>query len=486
MNRKRIVAHALVRAASRLFATPGVLRNTIDTPQVGARILILLLASLPALAQLPAPVESAIDKVVQSALADPGVPSVSIAVVKDGKLAYVHAYGDARLQPRRPADPSMRYKIASNSKQITATAVLLLAEEGKLSLDDRVSRFMPSLTRAGDVTIRQLLSHTSGYQDYYPLDYVTPLMARETTAERILDLFARKPLDFEPGTKWQYSNTNYVIAGQIIEKVAGKPLFDFLRERVFDKLGMKSPIDVDRTPWSAADPAGYTRFGLGPLRPVVPEGSGWLYAAGELAMSAHDLALWDISLMEGSILKPESLRDLTTDVKLADGKRTGYALGISVGGTNGHRKWAHTGGASGYLSSNFTRPDERISVTVLTNGETPAHQLIARRIEEILLPAVPTLDVARRVFLDLQQGRLDRSLFTDDGNSYFTAQARADLEKSLKPLGEPVEFRETAKQDRGGMTERTYFIRAGGKSLRLSAYFTPEGKLAQYLITPAQ
>jgi len=442
--------------------------------------------SLPALAQLPAPMESAIDKVVRNALADSGGPAVSIAVVKDGKLAYVHAYGEARLQPRTSADPAMRYKIASNSKQITSSAILLLAQEGKLSLDDRVSRFFPDLTRAGDVTIRQLLSHTSGYQDYYPLDYVTPLMARETTPARILDMYARKPLDFEPGSKWQYSNTNYVIAGQIIEKMAGKPMIEFLRERIFDKLGMKSPIDVDRATWSASDPLGYTRYALGPLRPVQPEGTGWLYAAGELAMTAHDLALWDISLMEGSILEPESMQALTTEVKLASGASTHYALGLAVSGERGHRKWSHTGGASGFTSSNFTRPDERIAVTVLTNGETPAHRLIARRIEEVLLPPEPTLDIARRVFRDLQQGLVDRSLFTNDGNSYFTAQAVTDFEKSLKPLGDPVEFRETAKQDRGGMTERTFSIRAGGKSLNVSAYFTPEGKLAQYLITPAQ
>src|SRR5262249_14857394 len=139
-----------------------------------------------------------------------------------------------------------------------------------------------------------------------------------------------------------------------------------------------------------------------------------------------------------------------------------------------------------FLSSNFTRPDERVAVTVLTNGESPAHRLIARRLEEILLPAAPALETARRVFRDLQQGKLDESLFTEDGRSYFTLQARADFEKSLKPLGEPSEFRQTSSQERGGMTERVFSIHAGGKSLNLSAYFTPDGKLAQYLITLAQ
>jgi D-alanyl-D-alanine carboxypeptidase len=453
---------------------------------VPTRFIALLFAVCPLLAQLPAAIESAVDRLVVQTLAEYSGPSASIAIVKDGKVAYVHAYGDARLDPRIPADPGMRYKIASNSKQITSAAILLLAEERKLSLDDRVSRFLPALTRASDVTIRQLLSHTSGYQDYYPLDYVTPVMGRPVTPERILDLYARKPLDFEPGAKWQYSNTNYTIAGLIIENIAGKPLIDFLRERIFDKLSMKSVIDVDRTRWSESDPIGYNRFALGPQRPVAPEGSGWMYAAGELAMTARDLALWNISLMEGAILKPESMKALTTEVKLIDGTGTGYALGLRVSGRSGHRKWEHTGGASGFVSTNFTRPDERISVTVLTNGETPAHRLIARGIEEMLLPAPASLGVVRRIFRDLQQGKLDRTLFTDDGNAYFTDQARKDFEASLKPLGEPSEFRETGAHDRGGMTERTYTIRAGGKALSLSAYFTRDGKLAQYLISAEQ
>src|SRR5580700_11404496 len=122
-------------------------------------------------------------------------------------------------------------------------------------------------------------------------------MARKTTPQAILDGWAKKPLNFEPGTKWEYSYTNYVIAGQMVEKAAGMPLFDFLRQRVFGPLPMHSAIDVDREQWSPKDTAGYTRFALGPSRPVESEGSGWADAAGELAMSAGDRALWDIALM---------------------------------------------------------------------------------------------------------------------------------------------------------------------------------------------
>jgi len=243
---------------------------------------------------------------------------------------------------------------------------------------------------------------------------------------------------------------------------------------------MRSPIDVDRTSWSEQDPAGYTHFALGPLRPVAPEGAGWMYAAGELAMTASDLARWDISLMNGTVLKPLSLQALTTEVRLKNGERTGYALGLGVSKVDGHRKWSHTGGASGFLSINFTRPDDRIAVTVLSNGETQAYRQIARRIESILVPG--SLDIAKKIFHDLQQGELDKSLLTGDAISYFSPQVRADFEASLKPLGTPSEFRETESEDRGGMTERMFSIKAGGKTMSLSTYWTPDGKVAQYLI----
>src|SRR5438105_9198050 len=220
---------------------------------------IVAFATLYATAQtqLPTDLIEKIDKVATDALTRTGVPSASIAGVKDGQVVYVKAYGDARLEPKTPATAEMRYSIGSISKQFTAAAILLLQEQGKLSLDDKVGKFIPDLTRANEVTIRQLLSHTSGYQDYWPQDYVMPMMLQPVTAQKILDMWARKPLDFEPGTKWQYSNTNYVIAGVIIEKVARMPLLQFLQEKGFTPLGMKSIFNTDEGPLGENDPRGY-------------------------------------------------------------------------------------------------------------------------------------------------------------------------------------------------------------------------------------
>ncbi len=447
--------------------------------------------ALPLFAQLPASTEAAIDQSAHRILADTRVPSASIAVVKDGKVAYLHAYGDARLDPKTPATPLMRYKIASNSKQIAATAVLLLAEEGKISLDDPVSRFTPGLTRAKDVTIRELLSHTSGYQDFYPLDYVAPFMRDAVTPGHILDEWAKKPLDFEPGTEWQYSNTNYVIIGQIIEKITGQPLIDFLRARIFEPLGMHSPVDIGRDKWSDQDPAGFTTYALGPAREIPPEGNGWMYAAGELGMTAGDLALWDISLMNDTVLKPASLRDLTREVLLKNGVGTHYALGLDVSLVNGHRRWAHSGGAAGFVSMNVTFPDDKISVTVLTNGEDGAAGRIERDIESRMLAPIedprtaPALEHARKIFAALQEGKLKRDLVTDDLASYFTDRTLADFGSSLGPLGEPSSFTQTSAEERGGMTYRSYRVRMASKSVSISTYVAHDGKFAQFLISPA-
>ena len=229
------------------------------------------------------------------------------------------------------ATPEMRYSIGSISKQFTATAILLLQEQGKLSLDDPVGKYVPGLTRGNEVTIRQILSHTSGYQDYWPEDYVMTTMLHPETAQQIIDTWAKKPLDFEPGTQWQYSNTNFVIAGRIVEKITGRAAtWSFLRSTSSARWGCKSVWNSDEAKLTQVDATPYYRHALGPLRAAPKEGRGWMFAAGELAMTAHDLALWDESLIAQSMLKPESYKQMFTEVKLKDGKGTHYGLGVDV------------------------------------------------------------------------------------------------------------------------------------------------------------
>ncbi|HET7322639.1 MAG TPA: serine hydrolase domain-containing protein, partial [Longimicrobiaceae bacterium] len=323
---------------------------------------------LPAHAQGPssARLTQQVDAIANEVLQQTGVPSASVAVVKDGKLVYAQAYGDSHLNPDVPARPDQRYAIGSISKQITSAAILLLQQEGKLSLDDPVSRFLPDLTRADEVTIRELLSHTSGYQDFWPQDYVPPLMQTAMPPQAILDRWAKQPLDFDPGTRWQYSNTNYVIAAQIVEKASGEPYFQFIRERIIEPLGLESAIDFDAGNMADTDASPYMRYGLGPLRPAPDEGPGWMAGAGELAMTASDLARWDISIIDQSLLSPASYHALESEVPLKNGVGTGYALGLDVGMQGGHRVLEHSGEVSGFTAENMVFPDDGAAVVVLT------------------------------------------------------------------------------------------------------------------------
>jgi len=453
-------------------------------------VLVFLLLSIVSHSQttLSADVRAQIDNTVSDTLSSSGAASASIAIVNNNQIAYPHAYRDARVAPPTPARPEMRYSIGSISKQFTATAILMLAEEGKLSLDDPVSRYVPNLTRGDEVTIRQLLSHTSGYQDYWPQDYVPPFMLKEVRAQQILDLWARKPLDFDPGTQWQYSNTNFVIAGLIVEKASSMALLDFLSRRIFAPLKMQSVINIDQNRLTDVDATGYTRYGLGPLRLAPKEGRGWLFAAGELAMPAQDLARWDISIMEQRLLKPASYREFATDTLLKNGLGTGYGLGVNVSSQNGRRALAHGGEVSGFTAENLIFPDDGIAIVVLTNEDAvDVSSSIARKIAPLMFPdagAVAEEDKAREIFEQLQQGKLDRARFTDNCNAYFTEQALADFASGLGPLGRPTSFVQTTTSERGGMTFRLFEARFAQKTIQVWERVMPDGKVEQYQVMP--
>ncbi|MFI5101868.1 MAG: serine hydrolase domain-containing protein [Terriglobales bacterium] len=457
---------------------------------LGLPFIFILLAALLLEAQAPAPISAAlrekVDAVVRQALTSTGVPSASIAIVQGGAIAYLQAYGDGRIEPRAPALPAMRYSIGSISKQFTAAAMLLLAEQGKLSLDDPVSRFVPNLTRGNEVTIRELLSHTSGYQDYWPQDYVPPFMLQSITADKILDQWARKSLDFEPGTEWQYSNTNFVIAGLIVEKASGDPLLQFLSEHIFAPLGMKSVMNIDQNRLSDTDATGYLRYAIGPTRPAPKEGKGWLFAAGELAMPAEDLAKWDISMINQSVLQPASYAQMEKEVVLKNGLGTRYGLGVDVRQELGQRAIEHGGEVSGFTAHNIVFPDARMAVVVLVNEDSvEASGDIARKIAALLFreaDASKQEDQSREIFAALQQGKINRALFTDNCNSYFTEQTLKDFASSLGPLGTPTEFTQAHKQDRGGMTFRSFEVHFPMKTLEVWERIMPDGKIEQYQV----
>ena len=436
-------------------------------------------------AELSPQVKAEIDRTAERVLARTGAPSASIAVVQDGKIAYLKAYGKAELSPSRAATPQMRYAIGSISKQFTAAAILILAEQGKLTLEDPVGKYIPGLTRGDQITIRQILSHTSGYSDFWPQDYVFPDMMRTVTPQGILDRWAKAPLDFEPGADWQYSNTGYVLAGVIVEKVSGEPLMSFLQKHVFAPLHMTSVVDFDNGPLPAEDARPYARFALGPQRLAPVSGRGWLFGAGGLAMRPEDLARWDISEIDHSLLSARSYADQTKSVVLTSGRDPHYSLGLSIRASHGRRLLEHGGEVSGFTSENRIFPEDRAAIVVLTNAvDSSASNGLADGIEAILFPETDETRVARAIFDNLRQGRIDRSKFATNANDYFSAQALRDFADSLAPLGEPTGFKRLTYRLRGGMTAEVYQVEYAGRRLQIILRAMPDGRIEQFTVNP--
>ena len=432
-----------------------------------------------------------IDAAAGAALAATGVPGASIAIVQDNRIVAERAYGLASVDPKQPMTSAMILPIGSVSKQFTASLILLLDEDGKLSLDDKVGKYLPELTQANDVTIRMLLQHLSGYRDDMPEDYTPPQFARSVDPRAAADEWGGKPLDFAPGTKWQYSNTGYTIAALIAQQAGGAPFFEQLRARILAPLHLTSAADIDAHGLPPGAPTGYQKYALGPPHPAAAMGTGWNFGLGELAMTPHDLATWDISLMTRSLLKPASYDALETEARLADGHGTGYGLGVELGRHGTHRFIEHSGEESGFVSENLVYPDDRAAVVVLTNEDASrAAGLIGRAVSRIAFGIDeaatddPKAAQVLAIVADLAQGKLNRTLFNANANPYFTPAAIADYQESLHALGTPLAIRLRSRGLRGGMMFRNYNLDFPNRSVTVSVFEEPDGKLDQFLIVP--
>jgi D-alanyl-D-alanine carboxypeptidase len=439
--------------------------------------------------------ELKIADIASRVLQDTGVPSASIGVVQNGKIVYTGAFGLASIKPEKPAEPGMAYPIGSISKQFTATAVLLLQQQGKLSIDDPVAKYFPNLTRAKDVKLRNLMSMTSGYEDFAPQDYSIPAWYQPRKPIDTVMEWARKPLDFEPGTQYQYSNTNYVLLALIVEKVTGEPFYKFLRKTVLDPAHLPDVFNA-YTDRDKLRVLGYTSYALQPPRVLPLEAASWYFGDGELAMPASTLLTWDITFMNQSILSPASYKEMETPFTLrsTSGKPSSYGLGLSIHDRNGHRELEHSGEVGGYVAENIVYPDDKLAIVVLTNEvASEAAGEIGAQITQLLLPAAmppapaPTPDTVAAqlptLLAGLAKGEIDRSLFTANCNSYFSPEALADFQATLAPLGTVTSATRVATNLRGGMIFGLYRVTfSGGTTLTLDTYTLPDAKIEQFLI----
>ena len=310
---------------------------------------------------------------------------ISVAVVQGGKVTFCKGYGYASKETKRPVDNETRFAIGSVTKEFTAACVLLLSEEGKLSLDDPVAKYFPDLTRAQDIRLLDLMNMVSGYRDCYPLDFLTGEQTKPTTPDAVINEYAKQPLDFEPGTRWSYSNTNYLILGRIVEKVSGKSFEDFLQERILRPLAMShSGFEPDPARPEAAQ--GYSSFTVTDPQPAPREAAGWLFSAAALYSTPSDVVTWDLALMNGKILRPESYRIMTSNRLLTNGVSTGYGGGLAIKEVDLQIVLSHNGAACGFRSFNEFVPSTQSAFCITTNAENVSMAELVKHLEPFLLP----------------------------------------------------------------------------------------------------
>jgi CubicO group peptidase (beta-lactamase class C family) len=435
----------------------------------------------------------AVDRWIAHKVKQKGLVGLSVAVARDGKIVLAKGYGKVAAAGDAAVDADTAFAIGSISKQFTCAAALLLAEEGKLALKDKVARYYPDLTRAKDITLYDVLTHVSGYHDYYPLDFLDARMEKPTTPDDLIRTYAGKALDFEPGTRWSYSNTGFVIAGRVVEKVAREPLGAFLARRVFTPLGM-AHTRLDPKQGTAGLATGHRAFAFGPLEPAPPEREGWLQGAAGIYASAADLARWGLGLVDGKVLKPKSFELMTAPRKLADGSVRGYACGLGVGPRQGETVLSHSGAVSGFLAYEAIIPRTRSAVIVLSNSESgraePIHGALLSLVltaggrPGVVIPTVagpPAADVVTDLFRQMAAGAVDRARLGADFSAYLTDDRLREAAPRLRALGEPTEVEVDILTERGAM--EVAVVKLVFKSTTLSAqlFRTPDGKVQELL-----
>ncbi len=452
-------------------------------------------ASAPKPAEPPKTFDpAAIDAYVADQVRGQGYAGLSLAIVRDGKVILAKGYGKRLVEEGALVETDTPFAIGSVTKQFTCACILLLAEDGKLSIDDKVAKYAPSLQGADEISLHDLMTHISGYPDYYPLDFVDRRLVKPIAAESLLADYAGGKLDFEPGTRWSYSNTGYIVLGHVVAKVSGKTLGQFIQERILAPLAMAHSV-FEPGEEIKGKVRGYTSFALGPLELAEPEAAGWLHAAGGLWASAPDLARWDLALMEGRVLKPLSFRIMTTPRALKNGQTTGYGCGINVRQIDRETVLTHGGAVSGFLAFNTLIPRTKSAVVVLTNTEHLPVDGINSTILKLLLedhkkegnPHVPKVagpkpeDAALDFFHQMQAGKVDRNNLGEEFAVYLTDERLAAAAPRLKALGEPEKVTVATVSERGGMEVASVHFKFKTAELGGLLYRTPNGKIQQLL-----
>ncbi len=391
---------------------------------------------------------ASLDATITKQITQQQVAGAAVGVYQNGVLLDLKTYGLRDVAKKLPVDAGTRFEIGSVTKQFTAAAILQLQEHGKLSIDDRLAKYLPSFPHANEITLRQLLNQVSGLPNYTEMegsDFAgfANLMATPNASKKIV-AYVSKPLNFKPGTKWQYSNTNYWVLGNVVAHVSGMSYENYIREHIFKPAGMTHSGFV-------SDESSFDDFAIpywqGPKNdsataPAPKMDESWPAGAGAIVSTVGDLAAWDMALASGKIISHDSFALMSSSGRLTNGKLTDYGMGLEVGPHEGHARVGHDGGTVGSLSVNATYPHDRLDVIVLENNVRGEPQAVESAVLERMYP--DALAAARKPatgeslavrphIMHLLDGLLDGTL------------AESELSPRMRKILTPVVMKQSAK-----------------------------------------
>ena len=370
-----------------------------------------------------------VDDYIKAEMHRKRIPGLSVAIVRDSKVVRARGYGLANIELLVPATENTVYQIGSITKQFTATMVMMLETEGKIDLDDKITQRLPNLpTSWSDVTLRQLLTHTSGIKDYTEVKGFGQKRRIAGTQAELLELVSNETLQFAPGEQWRYCNTNYLLLGMLIEQVTGKKYSQFLYERILKPLGMTQTRVNDPQAIIANRAQGYTRI-PGSLQNADYFSPANAFGAGDLVSTIEDLVKWDAALCSEKLLKASNLEEMWKPVVLTKGGTAEYGFGWDVKSENGHRLIAHGGNITGFSCGILRFVNDKLTVIVLTNfgginAEAMAQgvagqiqpELSKKSEEPVADPDTKTTELIKRAFRSMMIGEMDHDLFSEKLN----------------------------------------------------------------------
>lgn len=353
-----------------------------------------------------AAIAAAADKLAADALSERGAVGLSVAVARHGKVILSKGYGLAEVEHDVRADGDSMFRMGSITKQFTAAAIMRLVEQGRIRLDDPITKHVPGYNAQGrEIMVRHLLTHTSGIKNYTKLKRImVDEPEREFTRQEMLDMVQNEPLAFDPGTKFEYSNTGYYLLGMVIENVSGKDYCAYLQDEFFGPLGLTHTRCDSNTEIIKGRAQGYTLAGE---KLVNDRGlaTSTTFAAGGLVASAHDLVVWADALASGKVVSPASYQLMSTPSALAGGGASEYGFGFFIDSLDGHARIQHGGDIFGFNSWLARFPDDGVTVAVISNSLPISSTRVANRLSRVALGlseatapvavALPETDAAR-------------------------------------------------------------------------------------------